>query len=368
MMWQTYLQPTSLSEALDLLQQYAGQARLISGGTDVLVELQRGVQPTSTLIDITALPDLKYVRYNNDTIYLGALTTHNDVVASPTCIQYALPLAQACWEVGAPQIRTRATIAGNLITASPANDTIAPLMALNAEVVLVSASGERVVPLRDFYRGVRRTVRQPDELLREIRIPAMRADQRGLFLKLGLRQAQAISVINIAFVLTFNPADSSSVGSPPFGLFASAGQPGLRGPAANETVIDAQITLGCLAPTIVHARTVEAYLKGQRLDPQVCQEASRLANEDVSPIDDIRSSAAYRQATLANLVTHGLQRLATHAETTQWPPQPVLLETNATASPQQALSSFDSTISTTINGQSYQLTGATQKTLLNALR
>jgi len=347
MMWQTYLQPTSLSEALDLLQQYAGQARIIAGGTDVLVELQRGVQPTSTLIDITALPDLKYVRYDNGIIHVGALATHNDIVASPACVQYALPLAQACWEVGAPQIRTRATVAGNLITASPANDTITPLMALDAEVVLLSKTGERIVPLRDFYRGVRRTVRQPNELLREIRVPAMRADQRGLFLKLGLRQAQAISVINIAFVLTFNPVGS---------------------PVADEETIDARITLGCLAPTIVHASTVEAYLKGQRLDPQVCQEAGRLANEDVSPIDDIRSSAAYRQATLANLVTHGLQRLATHAETTQWPPQPVLLETNAIASPQQALSSFDSTISTTINGQSYQLTGATQKTLLNALR
>ena len=118
-MWQTYLQPTSLTETLTLLHQHAGQARLVAGGTDVLVELQRGVQPTSTLIDITALPDLKYVRYENDWLYLGALATHNDVIASPECVQHALPLAQACWEVGAPQIRTRATIAGNLITPHP---------------------------------------------------------------------------------------------------------------------------------------------------------------------------------------------------------------------------------------------------------
>jgi len=138
-MWQNYVQPTSLKGALELLEQYAGKARIVAGGTDVLVELQRGVKPTATLIDITALRELKYMREENGYILLGALTTHNDVIASSTCVQYALPLAQACWVVGAPQIRNRATIAGNLVTASPANDTITALMALGAELVLVDA-------------------------------------------------------------------------------------------------------------------------------------------------------------------------------------------------------------------------------------
>lgn len=367
-MWQSYLQPTSLAEALDLLQQYAGQARLVAGGTDVLVELQRGVKPTTTLIDISTLHDLKYVRYEGGYLYLGALATHNDVVASAACVQYALPLAQACWEVGAPQIRTRATVAGNLITASPANDTITPLMALNAEVVLVSTEGERVVPLHDFYAGVRRTVLKPDELLREIRIPPMTGDQRGLFLKLGLRRAQAIAVINIAFVLTL----------------------------AGEDVRDARITMGCLAPTIVHTSTVEAYLKGKRLDASVCEEAGRLANEDVTPIDDIRGSADYRRATLDTLVAHGLQRIAAGKEAEGWMTQPVLLETgregNGPIYPPDRMSSrnpvwgtgiprhttpppalqngdrFEGTIITTINGKLYQLANAQHKTLLNALR
>src|SRR5207244_10650105 len=118
-MWQAYFQPTSLAEALELLEQHAGKARLVVGGTDVLVELQRGVRPTTTLIDITALRDLKYIREENGFLLLGALATHNDVIASSACVQRALPLAQACWEVGAPQIRNRATIVGNLVTASP---------------------------------------------------------------------------------------------------------------------------------------------------------------------------------------------------------------------------------------------------------
>jgi carbon-monoxide dehydrogenase medium subunit len=339
-MWQTYLRPTSLDEALALLREHAGQARIIAGGTDVLVELPRGIKPTATLIDIMALPDLKYVREEGDAIYLGALATHNDVIASAACARRALPLAQACWEVGAPQIRTRATIAGNLITASPANDTITPLLALDAELALVSHAGERVVPLRDFYRGVRKTVLQPDELLREIRVPALADTQRGLFLKLGLRRAQAISVIDAAFVLTF----------------------------AGEEVADARITLGCLAPTIVRARTAEAYLTGKRLDPAVCAEAGRLAGQDVAPIDDIRGSAAYRRATLAALVAQGLERIAADAQAEGWPGAPVLLETGVPA-PTDAGARFDGSISTTINGRPYQLVpGAARKTLLNALR
>ncbi len=345
-MWQNYLQPTSLDEALRLLDEYAGRARLVAGGTDVLVELQRGVRPTETLIDISKLCELKYIRAEDGSMRLGGLATHNDVIASQECRQYALPLVQACWEVGAPQIRTRATVAGNLITASPANDTIVPLMALGAEVVLQSGAGERVVPLDQFYTGFRRTALQPNELLREIRFPPLSAQQRGLYLKLGLRRAQAISVIDLAFVLTFD------------------------GDAPNGTITDARITLGCLAPTVVHAPTVEAFLQGKQLTPEVCAEAGRLANEDVAPIDDVRGSAAYRRATLAALVTHGLQRIAAGNEAEGMLDRPVLLET-AVGSWQSAVGSRQSaitTITTTINGQPRTLENAEGKSLLHALR
>jgi carbon-monoxide dehydrogenase medium subunit len=336
-MWQTYLQPTTLAETLHLLDQHAGNARLVAGGTDVLVELSRGIKPTATLIDITLLEELKYIRQTDGVIQIGGLATHNDVVAAAACVGGALPLAQACWEVGAPQIRTRGTLAGNLITASPANDTITPLLALDAEVVLLGTAGERVVPLREFYLGVRRTVMQPNELLREIRLPALRADQRGLFLKLGLRRAQAISVINVAFVLTFD----------------------------GDLVSAASITLGCLAPTIVHAPSAETFLVGQRLTEAVCAEAGQLACGDVRPIDDLRGSAGYRLATLASLVAHGLGRLAAGTQAEGWLEEPILLET---ARHQPAGPAFDGTIHTTINGQPRQLVNAHTKSLLDALR
>src|ERR1700736_2987676 len=129
-MWSRVVRPASVAEALDVLANHGDGARIVAGGTDVLVELQRGVKPTATLIDVSALRELKYVRREGDVVALGGLATHNDVLAAPFAREAMLPLAQACIEVGAPQIRARGTIAGNLVTASPANDTIAPLLAL----------------------------------------------------------------------------------------------------------------------------------------------------------------------------------------------------------------------------------------------
>jgi xanthine dehydrogenase iron-sulfur cluster and FAD-binding subunit A len=337
-MWRNYLQPTTLEEALRLLREHSGKARIVAGGTDVIVELSRGIKPTETLIDVTRLRELKYVREEDGWLYLGALATHNDVLASPECREHALPLAQACIEIGAPQIRTRGTVAGNLVTASPANDTITALMALGAEVVLANVDGERVVALDNFYQGVRRTVLAPDELLREIRIPAMRENQRGLWLRLGLRRAQAISVIHIAFVLTFD---------------------------AESKISEARITLGALAPVIVHAKQAEAFLVGKQLSSEVCKGAGKLACADVTPIGDLRGSAEYRLATLAALTAEGLRRIAEWKEAEGFPERPVLLDTGA---PSHPMAEYGGTIETTINGQHHTLPDAHNKTLLNTLR
>jgi len=328
-----------LGEALALLGEYGERARIVAGGTDVLVELSRGQRPTPTLIDVTRLSELRYVREEGNLIRLGGLATHNDVVASPLCRERALPLAQACWEVGAPQLRTRGTVAGNLVTASPANDTITPLLALGAEVVLASAAAERIVPLPDFHLGVRRTAIRPDELLREIRFPPLGGARRGLFLKLGLRRAQAISVVDAAIVLTF----------------------------AGDQIEDARIALGSVAPTIIRAEEAEAFLRGRRLDDETCRQAGDLAAGAARPIDDIRGSASYRRKTLANLIAGGLRRLAAGTEANGVPAAPILLDTPA-SDPTTDIDPFDGTIRTTVNGERRDLVGAGGKTLLDALR
>lgn len=335
-MWQQYLQPASLEEAISLLREHS-EARIVAGGTDVLVELQRGIKPTATLIDVTRIGSLKYMRMEEGVIHIGALATHNDVLASVDCIAGALPLAQACIEVGAPQIRARATVVGNLVTASPANDTIAALMALDAEVVLVGAQGERAVPLDKFYKGMRRTVIQPGEMVREIRFRALQPDQRGMWRRIGLRRAQAISVIHAGFVLTF----------------------------AGDVVSKARITMGCVAPVVVHAERAESFLRGKRLDPDVCAEAGRLATLDAAPISDLRGSAGYRLATLASLVSDCLGKLGAGTEREGFPARPVLLDNGHKG---RTMAQFTGAIDTTINGQRYLLEHASNKSLLNALR
>jgi len=338
-MWENLIRPTSVPEALRFLAVHGDTARIVAGGTDVLVELQRGVKPTRTLIDISALRELKYVRRDGPTIRVGGLATHNDLLAAPFARAAALPLAQACIEVGAPQIRARATIAGNLATASPANDTIGPLTVLDATLVLASARGERTLAIADFFDGFRSTRLRPDELIREIRFPALDAGRRGVFLKLGLRRAQAISVIDVAFVLTFG---------------------------ADGRVEAARIALGCLAPTVVRARFAEAALVGRPLDAASCAAAAEAVLADAAPIGDVRGSAHYRRATLGALVTAGLERLADGREADGFPARPVLLQTGDAA--RFAVEPFAGTVVARLNGEHRTLMGAGRKTLMNALR
>jgi carbon-monoxide dehydrogenase medium subunit len=337
-MWSRVVRPASVPEALDVLAAQGSNARIVAGGTDVLVELQRGVKPTPTLIDVSALRELKVAHLAYGVVTIGGLATHNDVLAAPFARTAMLPLAQACIEVGAPQIRARGTVVGNLVTASPANDTIAPLIALDAQIVLVSRAGERTVALRDFYTGFRTTLLRPDELVREIRFAALGGSRRGIFLKLGLRRAQAISVIDIAVVVTVDGA----------GL-----------------VRDARIALGCLAPTVVRAVSAERFLEGKPLDGATCAQAGRIACDDAAPIDDVRGSAAYRRTTLAALVARALVRLGSGREAEGYPESPVLLETPV---PGTGTAAFDGTIETTINGARRTLRDASCKTLLDALR
>lgn len=332
------VRPLSVDDALAVMAREGRHARCVAGGTDVLVELQRGVKSTETLIDLSALHTLAYVRLRGDVVTLGGLATHNDLLAASFARSTALPLAQACIEVGAPQIRARGTIAGNVVTASPANDTIAPLLALDAELTLASLSGERTVPLGAFYRGFRQTALRADELVREIRFRALGGDRRGIFLKLGLRRAQAISVINIALVLTF---------------------------AADGSVEDARVALGCLAPTVIRAETTERFLIGKRLDAETRAEAGRYASGDAAPIGDLRGSADYRLTALEALVAEALERLADGREADGYPAAPVLLQT---PSPAPTALPFDGTISATINGHQRFLAGAQSKNLLDALR
>jgi len=348
-MWKDYHSVVSINEAVQILAEKRAEARIIAGATDLMLEMERSVRKgIETLVDITRISGLNQISLaEDDQIHLGPLVTHGDCAASKLIIDHGFPLAKACWEVGAPQIRNRGTIAGNIITASPANDTIPPLMSLNASVVLRSLRGTRVVPLSEFYKGVRSTVMEPEEILVDIFFPPLKANQHGYFYKLGLRKAQAISVVDCSVVLTLD----------------------------GSRVIDAAITLGSIAPVIVHAHEAEQYLRGKDLDELTILKASSLAKNSARPIDDIRSSSNYRLEMVQVCVKRSLEAILKGEEKASYPGHPVLLRAANTSDEQGLLTSFhhvvgktEPAIETTINGRPYRFSSGYNKSLLRLIR
>ena len=346
-MWQEYINATSIEQVLSLLAADKNQARIIAGGTDLVLEMRQDFHPEiKTLIDISRVESLDKISLDEDGfIHIGAGVTHNQCVDSMVIREGALPLAMASWEVGAPQIRNTGTIVGNLVTASPANDTIVPLVALNAELKIRSLKGERQVALSDFYTGVRKHVLQPDEMVTEIIVPGMGPDQRGEYLKLGLRKAQAISLVNMAVLLGLDEGKITS----------------------------ASITLGAVAPTIIHASAAEEFLVGKALSDSVIDQAADLARQAARPIDDIRSSADYRQEITRVLVKRGLLHILAGEEGGRLPDSPVLLVNKETDKEKLALDDKllipdKNPIITRINGVEFTFNKGHRGTLLHLIR
>ncbi len=348
-MWNEYINATSTDEVIKILGEKKERARIIAGGTDLILELERGVRKgIDILVDVSRVPDLDQITIDEDNvIHLGPLVTHNDCVASKLIRKSAYPLARAAWEVGAPQIRNRGTIAGNLITASPANDTITPLMALDASVTLLSVHGERTIPLKEFYTGVRKTVMQADEMLADISFPALTKTQRGTFIKLALRRAQAISLVNAAIILNLKA----------------------------DTVKSAVITLGAVTPIIVHAEEAEKFLAKKKLNEKNIIQAAELAVQAAHPIDDVRGSAAYRREMVKVITARGLRAIRDENEQAGMPKKPILLvgkeqkvESLFAKQPSTSRNFPSSEIETTINGKQYSFKSGYNKTLLRLLR
>jgi xanthine dehydrogenase iron-sulfur cluster and FAD-binding subunit A len=357
-----YVSPGSIDSALALLAEHGRRARAVAGGTDLIVELDRGAHAgADVLVDLSRIDGLDTIDVADGQVHLGALVTHSQVVESAACRELLLPLAQASSEIGSPQLRNRATVAGNVITASPANDTISALLALGADIQIASTSGRRSVPIADFISGFRTTVLTPDELVTGISVRALTGSQRGVFVKAGLRRAQAISVVHLTAIVTFDNPDDDQI------------------------VTDAVLTLGSVAATVVPVAGFSSLLAGRRLDDAAIADAVAAAVATATPIDDLRATAEYRTSLVATMVERALRTLAAGQQASQWAADAPLLR-GPTASPADApttttdASTDDTptgvaidvdaaaTITATVNGNAVTAAGAAGVTLLDWLR
>lgn len=262
--------PACLAELWPLL---ADGARPMAGGTDLLVAARRHGPCDVALLE--GIPGLDGVGVENGHVRLGAMTTHAELVRHPVVRQHLPVLAQALAVLGSPLVRNMGTIGGNLAAASPAGDTLPPLYVLNAQAEVCSREGVRLAPIGELLLGPGRTALAPGHLITAVHIPLPPAGGLHHFEKVGRRDALAIAVASLAAIIVLD---------------------------GDGRVAEARIAVGSVAPTVVRCHEAQARLLGRRLDREALAEAGGAVRRAVSPIDDVRATAAYRRKVAGNLL------------------------------------------------------------------
>ena len=273
-----YFAPKTVVEALNEKRDIKGSV-ILAGGTDLVPKMRGQAMAPVALIDITVIGELKYVKTQGRSIRIGSATTINQIIDQK--IKGAEVLQEACKKIGNPLTRNRATIGGNLCNASPAADSATPLLVSGAELVLKSLDGERTVHIKNFFVGPGKSAMRTDEILVEIRLTVPDSGTKAKFLKVGLRKADAISIVNCAAALKIQ----------------------------SRVVKDAKIALGSVAPTPVLAKSAQKVLIGNKLTEELIEKCARTASNEVKPISDVRGSARYRELLVEGCVKKVLRSL-----------------------------------------------------------
>jgi CO/xanthine dehydrogenase FAD-binding subunit len=273
--------PSSLADALALLDREPGVWKPFAGGTDLMVLLEAGKLPHRNYVNIWNLKELRGIEATDSHVTLGALTTYTDVQSHPI-LQNEFPmLCQAASETGGLAIQNRGTLGGNIVNASPAADSPPALLAYDAEIELVSTSGSRWRPYRGFHTDYKQMLIAPNELLSRIRLPRNTRDATHYYRKVGTRKAQAISKVCLAAL----------------------------GKLEDNQINDIKISFGSVAPIVLRCVQTEDALRGEKLTTDAIKLASAMLEKEISPIDDIRSTADYRLQVAKNLLTDFLLTL-----------------------------------------------------------
>ena len=274
-----YYRPQVLDEALKLLNEL-DEAKVIAGGTDLLIDMRIGRYRPKNIIDINDLNELKYIVDDGDWIRIGALTRLQELIDSEIVREKLPILYEAVYHMASWQIRNMATIGGNLCNASPAADTAPPLMVLEAKLRVISIEGERTIDVREFFSGPRKTVLKRNELLKEIMVPVYK-DYGYSYMKLGRRNSFTLSIVSVASLLKVE----------------------------DNVFSDVRIALNSIAPTPIRAFSVEKYLVGRKVTIDSIKAASKLVVKDISPVTDIRATAEYRRD-MAIVLTYDALKVA----------------------------------------------------------
>lgn len=288
-----YLEAHTLPEAIALLGQ-GEETRIVAGATDFLVRWRQGLWTPQYVLNIKSIPDLDRVSYSPETgLSLGTLVTIRTLELHSLIREHYPALTQAASTFAGIQIRNLATVGGNVCNASPSGDTLPAFVAYGAECRLVGPQGERIVPLESFFLGPGRTVLQSAEVLVELHLPPQPPNTGVLYIKHSPRSAMDISAVGVASVVSLEGRDG--------------------------VCRDVRIALGAVGPTVIRARSAEAYLRGQRIDAALIQRAARAAMEESRPIDDIRGTAKHRRAIVESLTRRTLQHALQMAQGTSFP-------------------------------------------------
>ncbi len=284
MKWEEYLVPTSLEEALTMLKERQGQARVIAGGTDLIIQLKKKEVTARCLVDVTNLDELKGIELEDDFIRIGACVTHQELASSSLIRERAAALAEGASQVGSPQIRNMGTVGGNIVNAQPAADTVVPLMALEAEVEVATATGTRRDPLGGLCIGPGQcTVDSTVEILTGVRFRALGSNQSSAFERLAKRKALALPILNAAAVVTLNDG--------------------------GDTFQEVRLAVGPIGPTPSRALNAEEALRGAAVEAQAIAAAMELAAQEAQPRSNpLRGSQEYRQEMVKVLLRRAVER------------------------------------------------------------
>jgi len=282
--WEKYFRPRDIAEALKILEEFQGGARLLAGGTDLIPQIRNRETRPRALIDITRILGLDEIKLEDGVIRIGALVTHAQVAQSSLLREKALALAEGASQLGSPQIRNLGTIAGNIVSGQPGADTTIPLLALEAKVKVKSTQGEKSVPLTEFFLDTGKTVVDSTrEMVTEIFFSPLTDHESSVSLRLARRKALALPILNVSVIVS---ADMKQ-----------------------KKFNHVRIALGPVAPTPFRAREAEGILSSASIADGVIKEAARKAAQATNPRTSLlRGSEAYRREIIANLVERGIRK------------------------------------------------------------